>query len=182
MYPLNKLLTLALATTALLSTTHTHADEPTTHYYGIGVIGVATWDLGAEYTNEHLVWNLLLGRRTKNGGYELEVTAAEYERYGQTNYNASHLIFSALRYLPIFSFADIYGKVGLNNWITSIDSGGTRLKSDGGMDVALGAGLQLKFKKNDFSIRFEGKILPDISNGLNEGDIRQFTITGIGYY
>ncbi|MCK5639892.1 MAG: hypothetical protein KAJ19_03815 [Gammaproteobacteria bacterium] len=188
----NKPLTLAIAITPLLSSPYANADasvpvplgKTAKHYYGIGFIGKATWDLGAEYTNKHLVWSLLVGRRTRNKSFELEVAAAQYEQYGQTDYNASHLTFSVLKYQPIFSSADIYGKIGLNSWITSVDNEGIRTKSDDGINIALSAGLQFKFKpdKKNIIIRFEGKVLPDISNGVDEGDIRQFTTTIIGYY
>ena len=159
-------------------------------YLGLG-FGTASWDikplLGLEEVDDGSPFKIFGGVRNGNFGWEIEFSMSEHDWYdsngivtfpgGKITHMADHLVFSGIGFLPLNRTFDLYGKVGLNIWSTTVDIQGFELEGDDGIDLAVGAGLNINVAQH-FLIRLEGQYLPGIGDGLDEGDITQFTVNG----
>lgn len=176
----NSLLKLLVAVGLLLSTS---SIAFASSYFG-GGIGNASWDLkplfGSFELEDGTAIRLFYGTRTGNFGGEMELAFSEHDwkgSGGQATHNATHFIFSGVGYFPLANYVDLYGKVGLNLWGTSVDLLGANYEGEDGIDIALGFGLNFK-ATDQFIIRAEYQILPGLDDGIDEGDVTQFTVNG----
>ena len=156
-------------------------------YVGIG-FGTASWDikplLGTYEVDDGTPFKIFYGARKGKLGFEMEFSMGEYDWVdtfgivtipGDTvTHMADHLVFSVLGYLPLNQTFELYGKAGFNLWSTDVELQGLTLEGDDGADIALGAGFNINATKH-FLIRLEAQYLPGIGDGLDEGDITQFT-------
>ncbi|WP_455200404.1 outer membrane beta-barrel protein [Kaarinaea lacus] len=157
------------------------------NYLGAG-FGTASWDikplLGTYDVDDGSPIRLFFGTRKGNLGMEMEFSMSEHDwvdSFGIVTFPgdtvthlADHLIFSGVGYLPLNQTFDLYGKIGLNIWSTEVELQGLTLEGDDGIDFALGAGFNINATQH-FLIRLEAQYLPGIGDGLDEGDITQFT-------
>jgi hypothetical protein len=151
-------------------------------YIGLG-FGKASWDikpLEIFEVDDGTPIRIFGGSRTGKLAFEMEFSLSEHDWTGSggiITHNADHLIFSGLGFLPLSDAFELYGKIGLNLWSTTVDVDGTEFEGDDGIDLAFGAGFNINAGQH-FIIRLEGQYLPGIGDGLDEGDITQFTVNG----
>ena len=180
MYPFKKLLMLAVVMASLLSVTHAHANE-TKKYFGFG-IGNASWDLeplGNSLENGTAIRGFI-GLRTGNKGFEAELDASfhDWEGWSQSTHYATHLILSGVGYIPVSPAVDLYGKIGLNQWTTTVDLWGTSDEGESGFNLALAGGVNFGLSEK-VHLRTEYQFLPGLDDGLDKGDISQFTVNAV---
>lgn len=156
-------------------------------YFGAG-LGNASWDLKPLYGSFELEdstpFRLFLGSKTGVIGGEMEVDFSAHDWVGsggQATHNASSLIFSGLYYIPIANGFDLYGKAGINIWHTTVDFVGVNYDGDDGIDIAAGFGLNFTMTPN-FLLRIEYQYLPGLGDGVDKGDISQFTVNAAYSY
>jgi len=148
-------------------------------YFG-GGLGRASWDLkpfGNVNLEDDIAIRLFGGVRVDYIGGEIELAFSSHDwegSGGQITHNAVHIIFSGVGYLPIVYNLDLYGKLGINMWGTSVDIQNDIYEGDNGIDLALGLGLNFHVAEN-FLIRLEYQSLPGLSDGFDKGDITQYT-------
>jgi hypothetical protein len=160
-------------------------------YIGLG-FGTASWDikplLGTYEVDDGTPLRIFGGSRTGQLGWEIDFSMSEHDWYdnfgiiafspgGKITHMADNLIFSVIGFLPLSPTFDLYGKLGLNMWSTTVEVEGVELEGDDGIDLAAGAGLNINVAQN-FLIRLEAQYLPGIGDGIDEGDITQFTAGG----
>ena len=177
---MNKIIARGILIITLLLITCSNASAAGVGYFG-GGLGRATWDL-EPFGNEledGLAMKIFGGTRDGYFGGEIELTFSSHDwdtNSVNATHTAAHIIFSGLGYLPLFSGLDLYGKIGLNMWGTSVEDSGDIYKGDNGIDIALGVGLN--FNVNDkVMIRIEHQSLPGMSDGIDDGDVKQNTIS-----
>jgi len=147
-----------------------------------GGLGKATWDLkpvlGSYELEDSIALRLFGGIRSGNLGGEAELSFSSHDwKYfnGSASHNAGSIILSGVGYLPITSTFELYGKIGMNLWSTTVELLGETYEGDDGVDLAFGLGLNLKVTE-ELLIRLEYQSLPGLSDGLDEGDIKQYTM------
>lgn len=149
-------------------------------YFG-GGFGTASWDLkplGVFDLEDNTALNLFWGARTQNFGGELSFAFSDHDwkgTGGQATHNASNLVVAGLGYLPLASTLDLYGKVGLNFWHTTVDFIGTNYDGDDGIDMTVGFGLNITVSPT-FLLRLQYDYLPGLGDGLDDGDITMMTV------
>lgn len=185
MYQFKKLLALIVVLASLQSVT-TVASE-STKYFGFG-LGSASWDLkplnGSFELEDGTAFRAFMGQRSGNVGFEGEVAISSHDwknSGGQATHNAFHLIISGIGFQEISSSIDLYGKVGLNLWSTDVDFLGANFEGEGGVDIALAAGIDFAVSKK-VHLRAEYQILQGLEDGVDEGDINQFTVNAVINY
>lgn len=179
-----KLLAFIVVFTSLLSVTTANASEPT-KYFGFG-LGNASWDLeplGSEL-DDGVALRAFMGQRTGNIGFEAEMALSSHDwtdSGGLATHNAFHLIISGIGFAEVTSNIDLYGKVGLNLWSTSVDFLGINYEGEDGVGIALAGGVELAVSEK-IHWRAEYQILPGLDDGIDKGDIGQFTINAVINY
>lgn len=157
-------------------------------YFGGGA-GRASYDitplLGNFEVDSGVAYNFFLGSRNDNMGFETQFGFSEHDwtglgRFGTASHKVSSIIFSGVAYAPINRVFDIYGKLGVNIWtvnvkadIPALNLAGT-YEGDEGISIAYGLGIVADVHES-FDIRMEFQGLPGLDDGLDKGDIKQFT-------
>lgn len=151
-----------------------------TTYLG-GGLGRATWDLeplDITTLEDGIAIRLFGGIKNGNIGGEMELSFSMHDwkgSGGQITHNAVSVVFSGVGYIPMLTTLDLYGKLGLNMWGTSVDIQNDVYEGDNGIDIAMGIGLNFHAGEN-FLIRIEYQSLPGLGDGIDEGDITQYTV------
>ena len=186
MYKYRKLLALTVVLASLLSITTANARE-NTKYFGFG-LGTASWDLtplnGSFELEDDTVFRAFMGQRTGNTGFEGEIASSSHDwkgSGGQATHNAFHLIVSGIGFQEISSSIELYGKIGLNIWSTDVDLLGTNYEGESGVGIALAGGVDFAVSKK-VHLRAEYQILSGLEDGIDEGDISQFTVNAVINY
>lgn len=149
-------------------------------YLGVG-IGNASWDLtptpfGTYDLEDSAAFKIYFGSKTGNLGGEMEFSFSSHDWDGfNATHNAGSFIFSGLAYLPVSDTVELFGKVGFNMWSTTVDLDGVVYEGESGIDLAFGAGLNIMLTETG-GVRFEYQSLPGFDDGIDSGDITQFTI------
>lgn len=165
---MKKYLTLAVATTCLISSTAFAQGG----YFGFGV-GSATYSED-DFDETDTGLNLYGGARVnENLGLEVSYTDFGKQEGDYYGYDASvevtGLGFSMVGYLPLSNEFDLFGKVGLMAWDADVELG-PLYGSDDGTDLLFGFGAT--FHANEqFSLRGAWEFLD-----LDEGDLDMISI------
>ena len=152
-------------------------------YFGIGA-GTASWDIkplfGAFEVDNGTTIDILIGTRGGNLGFEGELTYSEHDWKGTSaaTHNATNLILAGLGFLPISSSFELYGKVGMDLWTTSVDFLGYNYEGDDGVSLVLGAGVIVNIT-DTFGFRVEYKTMSGLGDGIDEGDMSQTTLLAV---
>jgi Outer membrane protein beta-barrel domain len=155
-------------------------------YWAIGG-GTTSWDLkpasflGAFELENGATIDMLIGSRQGNMAFEGEFTFSSHDWVdsgGDLTHNALNLIIAGLGYLPINETFELYGKIGLDFWSTTVDVTDTNYEGDDGMTIVLGGGANLNLSES-FGLRLEYKMMGGIGDGLDEGDISQTTLMAV---
>lgn len=152
-------------------------------YWGIGG-GTSSWDIkplfGSYEVKDGATFDALLGVRTGNFGYEGEITYSRHDWVGVSNatHNATNLILAGLGYLPLSQSFELYGKLGVDFWGTSVDFGGYNFEGDHGTSLVIGGGMNLNLSQS-FSLRVEYKQMSGLGDGVDKGDISQTTVLAV---
>ena len=150
-------------------------------YWGIG-FGKSSFNIkplyGSNEVDDSGAFKVVIGSRFGNLGYEMDFSFASYDWKGLSSatHNASNVVFAGLGYLPISDSFDIYGKLGLNLWGTTVDYSGTLYDGDNGVGVAYGAGMDIQVT-DKMTIRAEYQAMNGIGDGIDEGDISNVTVS-----
>ncbi|MBL1275043.1 MAG: porin family protein [Ectothiorhodospiraceae bacterium] len=157
------------------------------NYWGAG-LGNASFDLqplgGAFDLEDGTAIKVFAGNRKGDFGVDFEVSLSEHDWKGSNGFathNAASLIISGVAYHPLTDIVDLYGKVGLNAWTTTVDFIGTSYEGDNGIGLALGAGIEIAVS-DKFHFRAEYQMLNGLEDGIDSGDISQVTFSGVYYY
>lgn len=149
-------------------------------YWGIGA-GVSTWDLKPVYGTFDLengpTLDLVMGLRNGNLGYEGEISFSSHNwvGYSSAKHNAANLILAGIGYLPISPGFELYGKLGMDYWHTTVDVGAYNFDGDTGFSLVAGGGIKMNVAPN-INLRLEYKRMNDLSDGVDKGDIGQTTL------
>ena len=146
-------------------------------YWGVG-LGRGSWDLEVtpltpDFSLEHsAAFRLFLGFRENNLGGEMEISYSEHDWKGLPNasHTAVNLVFSGLAYLPLSVNFELYGKLGLNFWTTSVDFFGINYDGGDGIDFMAGVGARYIISGN-IGVRLEFQSLPGLDDGIDKGDM-----------
>jgi len=156
-------------------------------YWGGGV-GTASWDLkplnGIFELEDGTAINLFWGTRLQNFGGEMSFAFSSHDwkgSGGQATHNAGNLILAGLGYLPLSQTADVYGKIGVNLWHTTVDFLGAKYDGDDGVGIAAGFGLNVLVSPN-LALRLQYDYLPGLGDRLDEGDVTMMTVNLAYYY
>jgi len=150
-------------------------------YWGIG-LGSSSWDLkpllGAYELKDGPTLDVFFGVRNGNFGFEGELTASSHDWVGfsAATHHAANLIIAGIGYLPVGQSVDLYGKLGFDYWATSVDYFGYNYDGDRGISLVYGVGVQAAMTPT-MSLRFEYKMMNDIGDGLDKGDLSQATLS-----
>lgn len=155
-----------------------------TGYFGVG-FGKAQFDIkplfGTNEVDDGTPFRLFGGVRGGNLGWETEISFADYDwsnKGGSATHHAGNVVISGLGYLPLSKSFDLYGKIGINFWNTTVDYAGATYEGESGADIAYGAGVNISATEA-FSIRLEYQALPGLSDGVDDGDISQYTLNAL---
>lgn len=152
-------------------------------YWGIGV-GNSSWDLKPVFGTFDLkdgpTLDLLLGIRTGNFAYEGEFTFSSHDWVGVSGatHHAGNLILAGLGYLTINPAFELYGKLGIDFWKTTVDVGAYTFDGDTGTSLVLGFGANINISPT-FNLRAEYKRMNGLGDGIDEGDIGQSTLIAV---
>jgi len=152
-------------------------------YWGLGA-GTTTWDIkplfGAFEVKDGPTLDLLMGVRNGNFAFEGEFTYSAHDWVGVSNatHNASNLILAGLGFLPINQTFELYGKIGVDFWRTTVDFGGYNFDGDNSTALVVGAGVNININPS-FSLRAEYKRVNGLGDGVDKGDIGQSTLIAV---
>ena len=76
---------------------------------------------------------------------------------------------------------DVYGKVGVNLWHTTVDLLGTKYDGDDGVGIAAGFGLNVSVSPY-LVLRLQYDYLPGIGDSIDEGDLTMMTVNLAYFY
>lgn len=145
-------------------------------YWGLG-LGSTTWTLkplhGAYELENGTTLDAVWGLRVKDLGLEGELSVSAHD-WKTTSFSARHkltnLLVSGIGYLPINQTFDVYGKLGIDFWSTTVDYFGTTYAGDHSFALALGAGINVNVAER-VAIRAEYKKFNGIGDGVDKGDV-----------
>jgi opacity protein-like surface antigen len=172
---------LLLLTTSLISTQVT-ADN----YWGLG-LGNSSFDIRPFFNSfevdDGAVIKFIMGSRSNNSGLELDFSFASYDWTGVSNatHNVFNMTIAGIGYVPVADSVDLFGKVGMNIWSTTVDFIGSTYDGDDSIGLSIGGGIDFELSSRTH-IRAEYQMLNGIGDGVDEGDISQFTVNAIFNY
>jgi hypothetical protein len=152
-------------------------------YWAIGG-GTTSWNIKPVYGTFEVengpTFDILLGLRKGNFAFEGEFTYSSHDWVGVSNatHNVGNLIFAGLGFLPIGQTFEIYGKLGVDFWKTTVDFGGANYDGDNSAAFIAGVGVNIKFTPT-FNLRAEYKAVNGVGDGVDEGNLGQTTILAV---
>lgn len=176
---MNKVLIRGMLVISLMVLSCSNVSAAKTKYIG-GGLGNATWDLeplGNEL-EDAMVFRGFMGMREDNFGWEGELSFSTHDwknTSGEASHTAAHIVLSGVGFLPLFESMELFGKIGLNFWGTSVDYQGDIYEGDNGIDLALGFGISFNLT-DKVMLRFEHQSLPGLGDGIDEGDVEQNSV------
>ena len=96
------------------------------NYWGIG-LGNSSFDIKPLYgifeVDDGTVFKFVLGGRSDNTGYEMGLSFASYDWTGTSlaTHNVFNLTLAGIGFLPVTDSLDVFGKIGVNLWSTTVD-------------------------------------------------------------
>jgi len=149
-------------------------------YWGIG-IGKASWSLQSYLSSYELkdgpVLDVFFGMRSGNFGFEGELTASSHDWVdAPATHHAANAIIAAMGYLPVSQTVDFYGKLGFDFWHTTVDYAGYNYDGDSGLSLVYGVGLNFGLSPT-MGMRLEYKMMNDLGDGVDKGDMSQATLS-----
>jgi hypothetical protein len=172
--------------TLILVSTFTSNQALAENYWGIG-LGNSSFDIkplyGSDEVDDAIDLKFVVGSRTSSTGYEMDLSFASYDwtHTSDATHNAFNLVFTGIGYLPVSESVDLYGKIGLNLWSTTVDYAGTLYEGDNGIGISFGGGIDFQVT-DDTHFRLEYQQLNGIGDGIDEGDISNVTLTAVFDY
>ena len=153
------------------------------NYWAIGG-GSTSWDIkpvfGTYEVKDGPTLDILLGTRSGNFAFEGEFTFSSHDWVGVNNatHNVGNLIFAGLGFLPIGQTFELYAKVGVDFWRTTVDFAGSNYDGDNSTAFIAGVGVNIKFTET-FNLRAEYKTVSGVGDGIDEGNLGQTTILAV---
>ena len=138
---MNKVLIRGMLVISLMVLSCSNVSAAQTKYIG-GGLGNATWDLeplGNEL-EDAMVFRGFMGMREDNFGWEGELSFSTHDwknTSGEASHTAAHIVLSGVGFLPLFESMELFGKIGLNFWGTSVDYQGDIYEGDNGIEIAV---------------------------------------------
>lgn len=156
------------------------------NYWGLG-LGNSSFDIrplfGSFEVDDGTAFKFIMGSRSNNTGLELDFSFASYDWTGVSNatHNVFNMTIAGIGYVPVTNGVDLFGKVGMNLWSTTVDFIGSTYDGDDSIGLSIGGGIDFEVSSRTH-IRAEYQMLNGIGDGVDEGDISQFTINAVFNY
>lgn len=157
-------------------------------YLGLGV-GNASYSLksivGYEEVDDGVVGKVVFGQRTANGlGFELDISGSSHDwngLLGAATHDVTNFVIAGTANMSVAKDSELFGKLGINMWSTTVDVSGSTYEGDDGFGLAAGGGLEFRATKQ-IGIRGELLYLPGVSDGVDDGDVTELTLQGLWYF
>jgi len=157
-------------------------------YWGIGG-GSSSWDIKPTdgiyryEVKDGPTLDALIGSRVGQFAFEGELTYSTHDWRGASygTHKAANLIAAGLGFLSLSPTFELYGKLGLDFWSTTVDYYGLSYDGTTGMSAVVGVGMNFNISPT-FSLRAEYKRMNGLGDGLDKGDLAQGTVLAIFHY